>query len=164
MSDVEEDYSDYIKFVSNIASLGTVLAGFTLTTLTLLITLLPDPSIITVQITLFFLALLFDIYMFCAGWGSFSVIYFCRKVPPKTRQLNILNNIGVVAFSMTGGTVVMIFLLSSLNYLALASTVMWILFTVATYVTIWRPFGKFPVTRARILGKTKNKDRAKDSS
>jgi hypothetical protein len=160
MSEVEEDYSDYIKFVTNISNLGTVLAGFTLTTLTLLITLLPDPSQVAVQITLFFLALLFDIYMFCAGWGSFNVIYYCRRVPPRTRQLNILNNIGVVAFSMLGGTVVLIFWLSSLNYLALASVILWIVLTLATYIVIWRPFGKFSATRARLLerGRSKQKE------
>jgi hypothetical protein len=86
MSEVEEDYSDYIKHMSNISGLGSVLAGFTLTTLTLLITLLPDPSQIPVQITLFFLASLFDTFMFLTGWTGFHLVYFCRRAPPLTRQ------------------------------------------------------------------------------
>lgn len=162
MSEIEEDYSDYIKHMSNISGLASVLAGFTLTTLTLLITLLPDPSQIRVQITLFILASLFDAYMFFAGWSSFNLIYFCRRVPTLTRQLNILNYVGGLGFSMLGGTIVMIFLLSNLNYLTLASAVVWILYIIATYTLIWKPFRKFSETRARILGKTKNKERDKD--
>ena len=44
MSEVEEDYSDYIKHMSNTSGSGYVLAGFTLTTLTLLINLRPEPK------------------------------------------------------------------------------------------------------------------------
>jgi len=157
MTTDEEDYSDYIKHMSNISSSGYILAGFTLTTLTLLMALLPDPSQITVQITLFVLACLFDAYMFFAGWSSFNLIYFCRRVPPSTRQLNIFNYLGVVGFSMLGGTIVMIFLLSNLTYLTLASGVIWILFIIATYTILWKPFKKFPETRAKVLGKVKKK-------
>lgn len=162
MSEVEEDYSDYIKYMSNISSLGTVLAGFTLTTLTLLITLLPDTSQITVQVTLFFLASLFDTFMFLTGWTNVFILYFCRRVPRSTRHLNVLTRIGSACFNMMGGAIVMIFFLSNLHYLALASTVVWILYVIAAYTIIWKPFRKFYETRARILGKVKNKERDKD--
>jgi len=93
--------------------------------------------------------------MFFAGWSNFTLIYFCRRVPPSTRQLKIFNYIGVVGFSMLGGTIVMIFLLSNLTYLTLASAVAWILFIIATYTIIWKPFRRFHETRAHILGKVK---------
>lgn len=162
MSEVEEDYSDYIKHMSNIVSLGTVLAGFTMTTLTLLITLLPDPSQITVQVTLFFLAFLFDTFMFLTGWGSVHILYFCRRVPRLTKQMNILNRMSTACFNIVGVVIAMIFFLSNLNYLALASAVTWILFIIVNYTIIWKPFRKFHETRARILGKARSKERGKD--
>ncbi len=154
MPKVEEDYSDYIKHMSNISGLASVLAGFILTTLTLLITLVPDPSQTTVQLTLFFSGILFNIFMFLAGWSSFNLIYFCRKVPRLTRELNIINHVAVVGFSIFGGIIVMIFLFSNLRLLALASTFPWLFFVIFTYIFIWRPFRKFRETRARILTKT----------
>jgi len=162
MSEVEEDYSDYIKHMSNISSLGTVLAGFTLKTLTLLITLLPDPSQITVQVTLFFLAFLFDTFMFLTGWTNVFILYFCRRVPRSTRQMNILNRISSACFNMVGVAIAMIFFLSNLNYLALASALTWTLFIIVNYTLIWKPFSKFHETRARLLGKAKNKETDKD--
>ena len=162
MSEVEEDYSDYIKHMSNIISLGTVLAGFTLTTLTLLITLLPDPSQISVQVTLFFLAFLFNTFIFLSGWTSVNILYFCRRVPRLTRQMNILNRIASVCFNMLGVAIAMIFFFFNLNYLALASAVTWTLFIMVNYTIVWKPFRKFRETRARILGKAKSKERIKD--
>ena len=162
MSDVEEDYSDYIKHMSNIFNLGTVMLGFTLTTLTLLITLLPDLRQISVQVTLFFLAFLFDTFMFLTGWASFHILYFCRRVPRKTRQMDILNRIAVACFNMWGIAIVMMFFFSNLNYLAIASAVVWVLFIIVYYITIWKPFSIFHETRARLLGKVKDRETPKD--
>jgi hypothetical protein len=100
MSNVEDDYSDYITHMSNTNRNFTTITGFALTTLTLLITLLPDPSQMFAQVTLLFVMFLFELSGFVAGWGAFDLVYFCRKVPPLVRQLKIFNFLSQSAYCL----------------------------------------------------------------
>lgn len=65
---------------------------------------------------------------------------------------------------MLGVTVILMFLLWNLIYLALASGIVWALFIISFYIFVWKPFitNPFPEARAKVLGKTKNKERDKD--
>jgi len=107
----EKDYSDYIKHLSNLNSVGSLLAGFTFTTITLLITRLPDPSSIMSQLVLFFIAALFYLFLFLVGWNTNTLIYFCRNVPPKTKQLSTFNLLTVLSYLLLELTVILMFLL-----------------------------------------------------
>ena len=85
----KEDYSDYISYLSTSINLGALFAAFTLTVITLLVTQLPDPSLFFAQVTLFFLAFIFDLLLFLLSWSVWFVIYFCERVPPMTRIARI---------------------------------------------------------------------------
>jgi hypothetical protein len=139
---------------------ASLLAGFAFTTPTLLITLLPDPIQTLAQVILFCLAVLFDLYLFLVGWNSFTLVYLCKKVPPSTRQFRIFNYLSLFAYCAFGAMAVLIFLVSKLIYLTLASGVAWIIFIIATYLMLWRPFRRFPETRARIRARTREKEKA----
>jgi len=81
MSENKEDYSAYIAYGSNWASIYSVLTGFTFTAITIVLTLHPQPSLIAVQVVLFTLTILLDIfallmYRFAIALG------FCVKVVP----------------------------------------------------------------------------------
>ena len=100
MSNVEDGYSDYIAYMSNINRNYGTMAGVAFTTLTLLITLLPDPSQMFAQVTLFIVMFLCELMVFVVGWGAFDLIYLCRKVPPLTKQLKISNYLDWSAYSL----------------------------------------------------------------
>jgi uncharacterized membrane protein YqjE len=158
----EEDYSDYLKHLSSFNSVISVFAGFTFTSLTLLITLLPDPSSIMSQFTLFFLAVLFDLLTFLVAWNSVNVVYFCRKVPPRTKQIATFNWILMLSFDLSGLIIVLVFLLSDLIYLTLASGIVWVLFIIAIFLFTWKPLKEYRKTRAYVLGRVEKKEKYRD--
>jgi hypothetical protein len=158
----EKDYSDYIKHMSSFSSVVSVFAGFTFTVLTLLITLLPDPSSIKAQVTFFFLAVLFDLLIFLVAWNSINNVYLCRNVPPRTKQLAIFNWLSLLSFDLSGLAVILVFLLSDLIYLTLASGVVWVLFIIAIYLFTWKPLKEYRKTRAHVLGRVEKKETYRD--
>jgi predicted neutral ceramidase superfamily lipid hydrolase len=160
MSKVEDDYSDYITYMSNINRNYGTMAGVAFTTLTLLITLLPDPSEMFAQVTLFFVMFVCVFLDFLAGWGSTDLLYFCRKVPPLTKQLRIFNYLSLSGYSLLGLIFGLMFLVKNLMYLALVSWLVWIVFLIAMYVVCWKPFGTYRATRARMLARAREKEKA----
>ena len=63
MSKNEKDYSAYISAISFEASTYAFFGGFVFTAITIILTLLPDPSTWQSQATLFFLTLLFHMLL-----------------------------------------------------------------------------------------------------
>ena len=159
MSNVEDDYSDYITHMSNINRNYGTIGGAAFTTLTLLITLLPDPSQIFAQVTLFFVMFVFFLLDFLAGWGATDLVYFCRKTPPLTNQLKIFNYLSLSGYSLIGLLPGLMFLAKNLTYLALASWLVWVVFLIAMYVVCWKPFGTYRATRARMLARAREKEK-----
>jgi len=158
----EKDYSDYIKHMSSFSSVISVFAGFIFTVLTLLITLLPNPSSIKAQVAFFFLAVLFDLSIFLIAWNTVNNVYLCRNVPPRTKGLATFNWLSLVSFGLSGVAVVLVFLLSDLIYLALASGIVWILFIIAIYLFTWKPLKEYRKTRAYKLGRVEKKEKNRD--
>jgi len=159
MSNVEDDYSDYITHMSNINRNYGTIGGAAFTTLTLLITLLPDPSQIFAQVTLFFVMFVFFLLDFLAGWGATDLVYFCRKTPPLTNQLKIFNYLSLSGYSLIGLLPGLMFLAKNLTYLALASWLVWVVFLISMYVVCWKPFGTYRATRARMLARAREKEK-----
>ena len=162
MTTDETDYSDYIKHMSSFNSEFTFIAGFTFTTLTLLITLLPDPSSIMAQLTFFFLAILFDLLIFLVSWNTINNIYFCRNVPPLTKRLAMFNWLLFLCFNLSGVAIILVFLLSDLIYLAIASGIVWALSVIANFIFTYKPLLEFRETRAYILGRVEKEESQKD--
>ncbi len=162
MTTDEKDYSDYIEHMSGLNGVISVFAGFIFTSLTLLITLLPDLTSTMSQFTLFFLAALYDLTTFLVGWNSVNVVYFCRNVPPRTKQLSAFNWLLMLSFDLSGLAILLIFLLSGLIYLALASSVVWVLFIVAIFFFTWKPLTEYRKTRARMLRRVEKKEKYLD--
>ena len=160
MSNVEDDYSDYITHMSNINRNYATIGGVAFTSLTLLITLLPDPSQMFAQVTLFFVMFVVLLLDFLAGWGATDLVYLCRKTPPLTNQLKIFNYLSLSGYSLIGLIPGLMFLVKNLTYLALASWLVWIVFLIAMYVVCWKPFGTYRATRARMLARAREKEKA----
>jgi len=158
----EKDYSDYIKHMSSFNSEYTVLAGFTFTTITLLITLLPDPSNSMAQLTFFFLAILYNLLMSLVSWNTVNNVYFCRNVPPLTKRLKVFNWLTFLCYNLSGIPIILVFLLSDLIYLTIASGVVWTLGIIANIMFTFKPFLEFRKTRAYILGGVEKEESQKD--
>ena len=118
------DYLAYMTLQSSFVQTHGLLSGFMLTIIVLLLTMLPDPTQILSQITLFVLALLFMKY----GLDVRSELYVlirCVKVAPSIapatmRYFRLTSN-----FTNYGMLIVipLIFLLWNLIYLALATAI-----------------------------------------
>jgi len=160
MSNVEMDYSDYIAWGTNSNRNYATMAGFALTSLTLLITLLPDPGQMSSQVTLFFVMFMADLLSFVAWWGATDLVFLCRRVPPLTKQLKIFNYLSVSGYAMVGLIPGLMFLAKNLMYLALVSWSVWIVFLIVVYVVCWKPFRTYRATRARILARAREKEKA----
>ena len=160
MSNVGHDYSDYIAHMSNINRNYGTIGGFAFTSFTLLITLLPDVTQMFAQVTLFFVMFLFDLFYFIAGWGATDLIYLCRKTPPSRKQLKIFNYLCMFAYSLFGVIPGLMLLVKNLMYLALVSGSVWIIFVIVMYLVWWKPFGTYRSTRARMLARPRENEKA----
>ena len=140
LSKNEEDYSDYLRHRTNLVSTLSLLAGFTFTVITMLLTQLPNPSRLQSQLTLFFLAVLFDLFVFLVEYNRTASIRLCRKVPPLTRAIAIDNGLISLGVCLWGVAVTLMFLLWDLTFLAIASGVVWAAFMASDYIFIMKPF------------------------
>jgi hypothetical protein len=160
MSTVQRDYSNYLGFLSNLTRVASLLAGFTFTVITLLIALLPVDLIavsLLAQVTLLFLAFLFNLLIFLAAYGSWYMLYFCRWVAPMTGEARALTLLAFLSFSIFGIAILLMFLLLNLVNLFVAALLIWVSFVILTLVFILRPVLRFRETRARVRGVTPRK-------
>lgn len=157
MSEPEEELYTYLLNMSRVrASVLSFLAGFTFTVISLFLTQLPDPTSVMSQITLFFLTLLFEFFLFLSAW-QMSIIISCA--PSRVvyaahaqvfrREVNTFNLLMLLGFSLLGMSVMLMFLLWNLFYLALASCIVWILLILTAYRIIRK---NIEITRTRFEG------------
>jgi len=125
----EEEYVGYVKTVAATrATMLSLFSGFTFSTITILPGQLPDPSNLVSQFVFFFLVVLFDLFLFLLAWNTVIVVgtYKVSYAPERANyELTLFNLVLIVVFVLWGWSVVLIFLLRELYYLALASGVLW---------------------------------------
>lgn len=155
MSKNGDDYSAYTVYHSSWASAYSVLSGFIFTGITLILTLHPEPSLVTVQVALFTFAALLDVFGLLM-FRHLTILGFCIRVAPKlpeaftsrTSTYAFLEAIGLILLPFV---VVLLFLLWNLPYLALASGVFEASWVIFSYFTNTKPFFEFykehPYTR-----------------
>ena len=143
MSTKEEDYSSWLAYESVAVYAATLLCGFTFTSITILITQLPNPSSFLSQVTLGFLAFMFHMFEFLLFHALFYLRHAVKAVPPEWEQRKGERRFAMwlwlLSFTVWGIALVLMFLLWSLTYLALASGLMYMLFTVLTGIFVWKP-------------------------
>jgi len=143
VSTKEEDYSAWFSYESLCVHVETLLCGFTFTAITILLTLLPNPSSFLSQVTLCFLAFMFYLFEFFLFYAIYYLSYCVKAVPSewkeKKTQRRILAWMWLLSLTVFGVAIVLMFLLWGLTYLALASGVMYALFTVLSAFLIWKP-------------------------
>ena len=143
MSENEDRYSAYRSFYSIVTTTEALFVGFTFTTITLLLTQLPDPTHISVQATLLFLTVLLNLFMYGLSWTQAAVANCIRLAPelPEAwlrwnRARTIVANTSEIGLRFS---IVLMFLIWSMTYLALASAVTLVLFIIFEYISINKP-------------------------
>jgi hypothetical protein len=137
----ETHYTDFLTQLSGLTSELSLFCGFTLTIITLLVTRLPDPSILLAQISLLFLTILLNLLTFLLGWVMTMRTIFCRYLPlKKIKYSNVFNPLLFLSLSLWGISVILIYLLWSLTYLAIASTIIEAFFISVAFKLFWKQF------------------------
>jgi hypothetical protein len=143
-----EDYSNWIQYMSNVIHALSLFSGFTFTSITILLSLLPDPSQISSQVTLFLLSTLLDFFLFLMGWQTILLVYHCKNIPPLTKGLRLTSRLWFSSFALLCMAVTTMFLLWNLTYLALASGIALGLIVAIFYRFAWKPYMKFRTTQS----------------
>ena len=146
MSDNEKDYSAYIAYQSSGMQVYSLFVVLTFTAITLLLTLLPDPKQMLSQVTLFFLAVLFDIFLYLTFQGFESLSRCAYHIPPRDekerRSTTITNFMYLFSLVLWGAALVLMFLLWNMTYLALASGVVYVFVFCLILVYLFGPINK----------------------
>ena len=145
MTESEERYSDYLSLVSNINSMAAVFAGFIITILTLLLTQLPPASLsdLTIQLILFFLALLFHFWVFLVGVNLMGAFLTVRTIPSSVRTSARSIPIFIIAYWAMGMAIPLLFLIWALSFLAILATIVWTLFFIVSLLAQYEPLKKY---------------------
>jgi hypothetical protein len=137
----EEDYSDYIKHLSNMGSMYAFLSGFMFTAITIVLTRLPDPTVLMAQCVLLFMGTMLSVFIFYMGNFFMAVVPLCKSRPSYSGQKSIFNIFSDISILLgLSGSVVLLFLLWNLVYLALAQLIVWVFFAILTYRSLFKPF------------------------
>jgi hypothetical protein len=113
------------------------------TAITLFFTRLPDPSTIMAQSLLFFMGVMLNIFVFYIGAFYVNVLALCKNRPPYSGAKSLFNIVSDVSVIIgLGGSIILLFLLWGLTYLALAQTGAWVVCSFFIYRMYFKPFYK----------------------
>lgn len=157
MSENEEKYSAYIQAHSVGSMTWSLFAGFTFAAITILLTQHPEPSEIPVQITLFIFVFMLFLFLHNLN-GANTIVGICVRTAPSLpeewqsmRFRRFQSLFDWIGWILLGYSVVFMYFLWNLYYLALASSVLGLLFLALCYIDYIKPskeyFKKRPWTR-----------------
>jgi hypothetical protein len=130
MADDPMDYSAYISYHTMASNTFSLTMGFTFTSMVVLLTWIPDPTELRLQIVLFSLTLLFHVLGYLLFIEEATLAYCVRIAPklPETYKGSIVTRLSSLVWYMLGGITVLIFLVWNLPVLAIASAIVGVSF------------------------------------
>ncbi len=135
-----EDYSGWIQHNGYIMGVLGIFSAFTFAAICLIITGIPDPSVVYVQITLLYLSALFFVSLYLLGDSLTRSLSYCRRRSLFDRH-DVMYNIGIfVLFYWFGLVVALIFLVWNLFVLFGVSIIMYIISGALASKFIIHPF------------------------
>ena len=153
----EEKYSAYVQTFSISSMTWSLFAGFTFASITILLTQHPDPSQTPVQITLLIFAFMLFLFLHNLNGANITAGICVRTAPPlpekwqSTKFKRTQSLLDWTGWILLGYSVVFMYLLWELYYLALASLVLGCVFLALCYVDYIKPsdehIKKHPWTR-----------------
>ncbi len=143
MPTVDNDFPDYLSHNRGILSVISLICGFLLSVIALVVTLFPSLDSFQAQIVLLGLTAIFDLSLYTLMECLVMGIYFIKKVPPITKRLRSFNIRLMLMFYLFGVSTVLLFLLWNLYCTALASGIMWAIVVAYSYTSIVMPFNNY---------------------
>jgi len=143
VSENEEKYQAYIEYQSHRNNRYALFSGFTFTVIAILLTQLPDVTQVRAQIALFVLTVMLWVFLHELSGAEAAIINCIRVAPPlpeawkESKVLRLLS--GIIPWMLLGLSVIILYLLWNLLYLALASAITGALGVIHGYVTITKP-------------------------
>jgi hypothetical protein len=128
LSTPKEDYSDYQGHLSDILAYSALITGFILTVFTLLLTLLPNSFLASLegQIALIFVAILFYLFLILGllirTWG----FRWVKRIPPRSWQTRFLRGFFFLAILFFGFLIPLLFLIWGFFLLAIIMGTVWL--------------------------------------
>ena len=119
------EYSNYISYHIMSANTYSLFMGFTFTATVVLLTVLPNPSQIMLQVILFVLAVVFHILGFLL-FHIEAVLAYCVRIAPQLPpeyKGGILIHLSNLTWYMLTGITVLMFFVWYLPYLAVATAI-----------------------------------------
>ena len=83
---------------------------------------------------------MFDLLLYIILLIGVESLEFCKNIPPYNKTLRLCNTLSDLVLTLGGFTVPSMFLLWGLEYLAISSTVIWIIMIIITYFTVKKHF------------------------
>lgn len=133
----EELYAHLMNFSRVRASVLSFLSGFTFTVIGIFLNQLPNVTNILSQITLLFLTFLFELFLFLLAWQTI-IISACA--PPRVAhavaghffktEVRTFGQLMMLGYGLWGFSVMLMFLLWNLFFLAIMASAAWILILV----------------------------------
>lgn len=136
MPENEKDYSTYMGWMQGQKGTYAFICGFTFTAITLLIINLPNPNDVSSQLIMLFLTVVFDLLLYLILLIGAECLKFCKDIPPYDKSSRFCNTLSNLSFVLWGFSIPLIFLLWKLTYLAISSTIIYIIFIAISNFTI----------------------------
>jgi hypothetical protein len=146
MSKEEKDYSEYLIHTRGLLTVYGLVCGFLFSTITLLVANFKTFDLLSIQVVLFVLIGVFDLFLYNILDQMVSGIYLVRKIPPLTKHLQSSNIRATLGFILFGVTPIFLFFLRESYYLVAASLVTWVVFTLVCYIRLIKPMMRFRAT------------------
>jgi len=143
VSQDEEDYSDYSRHINTSINGLILIMGFTFTAITLLLTRLDNPSSLDSQLMLLLLVILFYLNAFIVEHLSVETLYYCKRVPPRTRKIAVRTALMFLSSSLFGLAIPFMFLLFGLVHLSVAAGIIWLIVGLADLVIVYKPLWEY---------------------
>jgi len=149
MSETEEKYSAYVQSHSVGSMTWSLFAGFTFAAITILLTQHPDPSQISAQITLFIFAFMLFLFLHNLNGSNITIGICIRTAPPLPEKWQsmefkrIQNLFDWIGWILLGYSVVFMYFLLGLYFLALASSALGMLFLILCYIHYIKPSNEY---------------------
>ena len=136
MRESEKDYSTYVGWMNSQKGRYEFIAGFTFTAITLLIISFPNSKSVLSQLIMLFITVVFDLLLYLVMLIGIESLEFVKNIPPYNKTIKLANTLSNLTLTLWGFTVPLMFLLGGFEYLAILSTVIWIITAIITYVTL----------------------------
>jgi hypothetical protein len=105
----------------------------------LVVTRFSDPSAFLIQVTLYVLTFLFDLFTFLLAWVGNLDLYFIKDIPPFSRGMKICSFLEFFGVSLLGLVITVLFFFFGLYLLSLLAIATWAVFVACGYFFTMRP-------------------------